>query len=91
MPDKKPLEDGAGDLDLQSEGTVHGDRREAAGHVVSVVGREMNAGDPSPFPPFYSVQDPAHGMVPPTLSVGLPVSVKTPWKRPHRRTQRCIF
>lgn len=73
-----------GDLDLQSEGTVHGDGREAAGHVVSVVRKEMKAGEPSPFPPFYSVQDPAHGMVLPTLSVALPVSVKTPWKCPHR-------
>lgn len=30
-------------------------------------------------------------MVLPTLSVGLPPSVKYPWKHPHRGTQECAL
>lgn len=33
---------------------------------------------------------PAYGTVLPTLSVGLPPSVKYPWKHPHRHAQECV-
>lgn len=52
----------------------------------------MKAGDRSvSFRPFYSVQDPAHGMTPSSLRVGVPMSVKTLWKYPDRCAHKRAF
>lgn len=34
---------------------------------------------------------PAHGMVLPTLKMGLPSLVKAFWNHPHRHTQACFY